>query len=75
MCGFLATCGSSVDDNQPTREWSWCGARPASRAAAQHHQRKLYMDETTLVLRPKGAAWPQADLQALVQQLLTTSQR
>lgn len=79
VCGFLATRGYSVDYNHPYKGVEL--VRRNGRPAEQRHSiqleinRKLYMDESTLALRPATASRLQADLQALVRQLLATDPR
>lgn len=79
LCDFLAARGYSVDYNHPYKGVEL--VRRNGRPAEQRHSiqleinRKLYMDESTLALRPEGAARLKADLQALVQQLLVTDPR
>ena len=79
VCEQLRGCGYSVAYNHPYKGVEL--VRRYSDPAGQRHSiqleinRKLYMDESTLALRPEGMARLQADLQALVRQLLATDPR
>ncbi|CAN7757075.1 N-formylglutamate amidohydrolase [Pseudorhodoferax sp. LjRoot39] len=79
ICEFLRARGYSVDYNHPYKGVEL--VRRHGAPARQCHSiqveinRKLYMDERTLALDPQGSARLQADLRALVEQLLATDPR
>jgi N-formylglutamate deformylase len=79
VCDFLRQRGYSVDYNHPYKGVEL--VRRYGKPAEHRHSiqveinRKLYMDEQTLVLDPVGCARLQQDLQAMVTMLLAIDPR
>ncbi len=79
ICAHLRACGYSVDYNHPYKGVELV-RRNGDPAAGRHSiqveiNRKLYMDENTLALDEDGTARLKANLESMVEMLLTTDPR